>query len=225
MHQLIDKKNKIVIYLLLLLILSTTSNKIAVNQEKNISKFNMLDVRGMSNSNKLELINKLDIFFYKNIFILRKSEINRIISKYNIIEEYNIKKIYPSKLDINIKSTKFTARISGENQLLVGMNGKIISNEKTDKILPYIFGEFNSKEFLELQKNIDQSKFSFKELKSIFFYPSNRFDIITIDNILIKLPENDLLNSLNLAHKIITENQFKDNKLIDLRISKNLVIK
>jgi cell division protein FtsQ len=225
MHQLIDKKNKIVIYLLLLLILSTTSNKIAVNQEKNISKFNMLDVRGMSNSNKLELINKLDIFFYKNIFILRKSEINRIISKYNIIEEYNIKKIYPSKLDINIKSTKFTARISGENQLLVGMNGKIISNEKTDKILPYIFGEFNSKEFLELQKNIDQSKFSFKELKSIFFYPSNRFDIITIDNILIKLPENDLLNSLNLAHKIITDNQFKDNKLIDLRISKNLVIK
>ena len=138
MHQLIDKKNKIVIYLLLLLILSTTSNKIAVNQEKNISKFNMLDVRGMSNSNKLELINKLDIFFYKNIFILRKSEINRIISKYNIIEEYNIKKIYPSKLDINIKSTKFTARISGENQLLVGMNGKIISNEKTDKIFFFI---------------------------------------------------------------------------------------
>ena len=225
MHQLIDKKNKIVIYLLLLLILSTTSNKIAVNQEKNISKFNMLDVRGMSNSNKLELINKLDKKKKKNIFILRKSEINRIISKYNIIEEYNIKKIYPSKLDINIKSTKFTARISGENQLLVGMNGKIISNEKTDKILPYIFGEFNSKEFLELQKNIDQSKFSFKELKSIFFYPSNRFDIITIDNILIKLPENDLLNSLNLAHKIITDNQFKDNKLIDLRISKNLVIK
>ena len=225
MHQLIDKKNKIVIYLLLLLILSTTSNKIAVNQEKNISKFNMLDVRGMSNSNKLELINKLDIFFYKNIFILRKSEINRIISKYNIIEEYNIKKIYPSTIYIEIKPVKFLAMMTGNNRLIVGSNGKLIPNEKSNKTLPLIYGKFNSKEFLKFKKSVDQSKFNFTEFKTLYFFPSNRWDILTINDILIKLPQGNASESLNMAYEIISSIQFDDKEIIDLRIKNHLIIK
>ena len=224
MHQLIDKKNKIVIYLIFLLILSTTSNK-NIDQQTNYNiVINKIEITGLSINNNLQLKNKLDNFLYKNIFFLGKKEINNIILKYNIIEEYNVKKIYPSKLDIDVKPTKFIAKISSNNRLLVGSNGKLIENEITNEKLPYIFGKFNSKEFLKFKETVEYSKFNFTDLKAIFFYSSKRFDILTIDEIFIKLPKNNLLKSLNVANKIIIDNQFKDKKIIDLRISSHIII-
>ena len=152
-------------------------------------------------------------------------EINKIIRKNNIIEEYHIKKIYPSTLNIEIKPAKFIAKITNSNNLIVGSNGKLISVEQSDIILPYIFGEFNSKKFLEFKNNIEQSKFNFKDIKTIYFFPSNRWDILTIDDILIKLPQNNMSELLNTAYKIINSTQFKDKNVIDLRMKNHLIVK
>jgi len=225
MHQLTDKKNKILIYLLLLLILSTTSGKFIENQHSYSLKINQINIQGLSNNDSKKISNELDYLFYKNILLVEKKEIKKILGKYNIIEEYNIKKIYPSTISINIKPTKFVAKLSNNDQLLVGSNGKIIEDKKNIKILPYIFGEFDSKEFLIFKKNIDQSKFTFKEFKTLYFFPSNRWDILTYDDILIKLPQDNITKSLNLAYKIISNNEFKDKNFIDLRVNNYLIIK
>ena len=147
------------------------------------------------------------------------------MNKHNIIEEYNIKKVYPSKLNINIKPTKFIAKVTGSNNLMVGANGKLIFNDQNNKTLPDIFGKFNSKYFLEFKENVDRSKFNFTEFKTILFFPSNRWDILTIDDILIKLPQKNISQSLNLAYKIIADEQFKVKNVIDLRIKSHLIIK
>ena len=154
----------------------------------------------------------------------RKEEIQRVISKYNIIEEYNIKKIYPSTININIKPTKFVARLSSSDQL-IGSNGKLIEDIENSQILPYVFGEFKSKEFLEFKKNITESKFIFTNFKTLYFFPSNRWDILTSDDILIKLPQDNYSESLDLAYKIIGNNDFKNKNLIDLRVNNHLIIK
>ena len=49
------------------------------------------------------------------------------------------------------------------------------------------------------------------------FFSSNRWDILTYDDILIKLPQDNMLKSLNLAFKIINNNDFENKNLIDLR--------
>ena len=128
-------------------------------------------------------------------------------------------------LNLEIKPTNFIAKISGSNHLLIGSNGKIIKNQKIDEVLPYLFGKFNTEEFLEFKKNVELSQFKLIDLKSIFFYPSNRWDILTLDDILIKLPQQNLLKSLNFANKILVRSEFKNIKLIDLRIKNNLIIK
>ena len=224
MHQLIDKKNKIVLYLLLLLILSTTSGKFTENQNSFSSKINQINIEGLSNIDNSKIFNELNHLIYVSILLVSKEEIHKVIDKYNIIEEYSIKKIYPSTININIKSTKFVARLSSSDQL-VGANGKLVKDEYNSEILPYLFGEFNSKNFLNFKKNITKSKFTFTKFKTLYFFPSNRWDILTNDNILIKLPQKNISRSLDLAHKIINSNNLKNKKLIDLRVNNHLIIK
>ena len=225
MHQLIDKKNKIIIYLILLFILSTTSGKYAENQNSISTTINKINIEGLSSIENAMILGELNNLFYKNILLIKKNDLNKVIRKYNIIEEYSIKKIYPSTINIKIKPTKYIARISNVDQLLVGENGKLITDKKNTKKLPYIFGEFNSENFLTFQKNIVLSKFTFTKFKTLYFFPSNRWDILTNDNILIKLPQNYLSESLNLAYKIIDNNEFKNKNLIDLRVINHLIIK
>ena len=152
MPQLIDKKNKIIIYLLLLFILSTTSVKFLEIQNIYSSKVNKVNVKGLLNADNLKILDELNDLFYKNILLVNRDEIQEIMSKYNIIEEYSIKKVYPSTININIKPTKIIARLPSNNQL-VGANGKLIIGNRNNEKLPYIFGEFNSEDFLNIKKN------------------------------------------------------------------------
>tara|TARA_B110000046_G_scaffold181492_1_gene213806 strand:- start:482 stop:1156 length:675 start_codon:yes stop_codon:yes gene_type:complete len=224
MHQLIDKKNKIIIYLLLLFILSTTSVRFFETQNIYISKVNKINIKGLINADSSKILSELNDLFYKNILLVNKEEIQKVMNKYNIIEEYSIKKVYPSTININIKPTKLVARLSSNNQL-VGANGKLIIGNRNNEKLPYIFGEFNSEDFLNIKKKIEQSNFTFTQFKILYFFPSNRWDILTYDNILIKLPRNNITKSLDLAHKIIISNDLKNKNFIDLRMNNILILK
>ena len=225
MHQSTDKKNKIIIYLLFLFILSTTSAKFINDQNALSSSVSKINITGLSERKNLEILNNLNNILYKSIFVISKDEIKKILEKHNIIQEFSIKKIYPSTLKIEIKPTKFIARVSNNGQYLVGANGKLIEDRNNSELLPYIFGEFNSQHFLSFKQNIEKSIFSFSNLKTLYFFPSGRWDILTDNDILIMLPQEHLVTSLNLSKKLIDNDNFKDNKFIDLRVRNHLVTK
>ena len=225
MHRSTNKKNKVIIYLIWFFILSTTNGKFAISQNNYLPIDNNIKIEGLSDIENSKISNEISNLLYRNVFFMKKKEINKVMNKYNIIEEYNIKRIYPSTINVKIKPTKYLARVSNEDQLLVGANGKLIKAEDNSEKLPYIFGEFNSKDFLTIKKNIDQSKFKFSELKTLFFFKSSRWDILTNNDILIKLPLKNSLNSLNLAYKIISIGDFEKLKIIDLRIKNRLILR
>ena len=225
MHQSTDKKNKIIIYLLFLFILSTTNAKFINDQKTPSSSVSKINITGLSERKNLEILNNLNNILYKSIFVISKDEIKKILEKHNIIQEFSIKKIYPSTLKIEIKPTKFIARVSNNGQYLVGANGKLIEDRNNSELLPYIFGEFNSQHFLSFKQNIEKSIFSFSNLKTLYFFPSGRWDILTDNDILIMLPQEHLVTSLNLSKKLIDNDNFKDNKFIDLRVTNHLVTK
>ncbi len=167
----------------------------------------------------------LIVSFIKIYLFLKKKKIQNIITKHNIIEEYSIKKIYPSTLNIEIKPTKFLAKVNDSNELIVGSNGKLISTKQNSNTLPNLYGVFNSKEFLEFKIKIEKSKFNFTEFKTIYFFSSSRWDILTIDDILIKLPQNNVSEALDIAYKIKTSTEFKNKNIMDLRIKNQLIVK
>ena len=206
-------------------ILSTTSAKFINDQKKLSSSITKINITGLSERKNLEILDNLNNLLYKSIFVINEEEIIKILEKHNIIQEFNIKKIYPSTLNIEIKPTKLIARVSNNSQYLVGANGKLIEDKSNNELLPYIFGEFNSQDFLSFKKNIEKSMWSFSNLKELSFFPSGRWDILTDKDILIKLPQEHIVASLNLSKELINNDNFKDFKFIDLRIKNHLVAK
>lgn len=224
MHQLIGKKKSLILYFFFLVALSTTTNKTLYKTE-NLFQIDNINITGIPLDNIEGLNDELYKTIEKNIFFLKKEVLKNSISEFNIVEKYSVKKIYPRELNINIKPTKFIAKISNKDDVLVGSNGKLISNKDFKKKLPSIFGKFNSNKFLELKTHLERSGFNFEDLKSLIYFSSGRWDILTNDNVLIKLPNKKIYESLHLAKKILNDDNFKMNKFIDLRISNQIIVK
>ena len=214
---------KIVFYLFLLILLGSIQN---ISFDKlefdTIKKINVSGLSESSNEKVLKEIKKLNL---ENIFFLNGNEINRIIESNTLVESYNVFKKYPFTIDIKLKKTNFLAKINLNDQLFfIGSNGKLIDNFFLDKDLPYIFGRPEIDEFLKFKKIIDGSKLSYKNIKSIFYFKSKRWDIKLKNNILIKLPKNNLMKSLDDAYYFLDKKNFNSIKIIDTRIENQIII-
>ena len=136
-------------------------------------------------------MNEIKNLSLDNVYFINKSEIKKIIDANSLIEKYEVFKKYPSTINIKIMKTTFYAKINNEGKtFLIGSNGKLTLNKSDYSELPYIFGKPNINEFLKLKKIIDKSKFSYKQIKDLYFFPSNRWDLKLKDDILLTLPNN-----------------------------------
>ena len=181
----------------------------------------------MSYENNLKVSESLNSLLFQNIFFINKSDFNNILKDNNLIESFYVKKFYPNEIKINIKQANLLA-ITNQNgkKFYIGSNGKLISIDKIknfNKKLPFVFSKSNYNEFVKLKKIIDKSKFQFKQIESFYYFPSNRWDFKTNEGTLIKLPKKNILDSLQLVDLIKTNVQFKNNNIIDLRISKRII--
>ena len=170
MHQ--RKNKKILIYFFLLIIVSSIGNN-TINNYK-FKKIENINIFGLDEKNNQILLNKLKNLSLGNIFFINKKKIEKLINSNSLIESYVVFKEYPSTLNIKIEKTNFFAKINdnGKNYL-VGSNGKLTLEEKSNNDLPFIFGKPNVEDFLKLKKKLEKSKFSYNQIESFYFYPEN----------------------------------------------------
>ena len=120
---------------------------------------------------------------------------------------------------------EFLAYVKKKDGLFfLGSNRKLILTNNEDKTIPYIFGKFDDNEFFKLKNVIDSSNFDYKNIKNLYFFPSRRWDIETRSGILIKLPRNNLKQSLELSLKILSDDNFNRVNMIDLRQNTQVII-
>ena len=219
MHQQIDKKRKLYIYLFLLIFLTTINNLPLINSGYLKLKINQIKVSGLTDENNFKILKDLDELISQNIFFVNKYYFLSILEKNNLIHSFKVTKIYPNSIEVQVKKTELLAVTDRNNKkFFIGSNGKLINFESYNKSLPYVFGKIKIKNFIELKKIIVKSKFNFEEISELYFFPSGRWDIKNNKGILIKLPETNLLKALNLAYHITINEIFKNDKVIDLRI-------
>tara|TARA_B100000902_G_C27300517_1_gene912492 strand:+ start:276 stop:947 length:672 start_codon:yes stop_codon:yes gene_type:complete len=220
MQQQISKK--IIIYLFILLILGTFNNKYILNL--NFSKKEGFKIIDLSEFNDNSLVNELNTLKDQNLFLLKKDKVLTIINNHKIIENFSFFKNYPSNLNVKIEKTKFLAvtKRNGSNYY-VGSNGNLILMKKNNIDLPFIFGEIEVAELLELKRIIDNSSFDFNDIKNLYYFKSKRWDIETKNDLIFKLPVKNIHLSLKIISKIKKEIDLNNFKIIDLR-QKNQVI-
>jgi len=221
MHQ--RKGKKILIYFFLLLLVGSVNN-IELNNI-NFHKIKDIDVRGLEDNNNIILMNEIRKLNLSNIFFINKKRISNQISLNNLVEEFKVFKKYPYVLDVHVKKTKFIARTNHQGKIfLIGSNGKLSSNKSYNNELPFIFGKLDVSEFLNIKKKIDESSFSYNEIKNLYYFSSRRWDFELRNNVLIKLPNNNTEDSLELAFEFLRNNNFNDIKIIDARIKNQIII-
>jgi cell division protein FtsQ len=216
------KSKKILIYFFLLLIVGSINN-ININGLK-LQSIKNINIIGLDIKDKKILLKKIKNFNTNNIFSISKSDLINEIEQNSLVEEYLIFKRYPSSIDINIKKTKFLAKINQEGKIyFLGSNGKFTKAGHFNNQLPFIFGNPEVIDFLNIKKIIDKSKISYSNIKNFYFFPSKRWDLELRDNTVIKLPNDNIRHALNLALEFLNNENFK-NKIIDARIKHQIIL-
>ena len=219
------KGKKILIYFFLLLLVGSINNN-SINSLKfeNIKNINVL---GLGHNDNKVLLNDIIDLNLGNIFFLDKKNIKKIINSNTLIHDYEIFKRYPHSIDINVKRTRFLARIkNNKNFLLIGSNGKLSSIKHEDKsnYLPFIFGKPEIDQFLKFKEKIDESKFKYKDIINLFFFSSDRWDIQFKNDLLIKLPSKNIKKTLDIVSDFLQENDNKSIKIVDARIQNQIIL-
>ena len=227
MLQLINKK-KIYFYLFIFLLINSILN---LNFNKNLKdKFsiNSIIVNTKHKEVNEKVLLKLNFLSSQNIFFINKNNILSILENLNYLESFDVKKKLPSSIIVNAKKTELIAQTYSEkNKYFIGQNGKLIKEKEITNIvnLPTIFGKFEVEDFLYLKKIILLQKINHKNILKFYSHKTKRWDIYFNNNILLKLPSDNIINSLKLFNKLQKLNKVKPNMVVDLRIPNRVILK
>ncbi len=214
---------KIFFYLSIFILLTTLNNKELINFQ--LPNINQIDILGFDQNENNELSKNLEFLKSENLFFLNKEKIKKILNSNNLVESYHIFRKFPSTLVLTINKTSYLATTKKGNQFyLIGSNNKFIKTDNEYLKLPQIFGNFRIKEFIQIKKFIDESKFDYEAIKFLYFFPSGRWDIHTNSGIVIKLPKIKVKEKLNLVSSLLIDDKFKNLTLIDIRQKNQIVI-
>ena len=216
------KSKKIIFYFFLFFIVSSINN-FELSSLK-FEKIKHVNISGLDYEENQNLLNEIKSLKLENIFLLNKIELKKIISTNTLIEKYNIFKVYPSTIVVKIQKTDFLAKIKSNDKIyLVGSNGKLSNPDKSKMELPFIFGKPDIKEFLKFKNIIDESKISYNQIKNLYYFRSGRWDLELENNILLKLPKDNIQVSLDNSFEFINYNNFLSDKIIDVRIKNKII--
>ena len=220
-----DRKSKFIfIYVLLFILITSINNKNSNNKElfpRNL----IFKINGLSYVDNQKLKRDLININENNIFKLDENKLSNKINENNLVLNFLIKKNYPNKIDIEINKAKYFGKTYKDGQLyIIGSNGKLIDFDKeTIKELPFFYGNFKRKEFLKFSTVLNKVGLDTKEILSFYFFPSGRWDIKFKDGLLLKLPNKDLIEVLSRVLLLKNNQNFKNSKIIDLRIQNRII--
>ena len=217
-------KKRLVIALFLIILLTTIDSK----QSFVISKFNLKTIIIENNL----LLKDKDIksllipFYNRNLISLDNKEVKKALLQNSFIESFNIKKKYPNSLKIEIFEKKPIA-------ILLNKKNKFYLSEKIELIefknlpnyqdLPYVLG--NKNDFKIFYDNLKKINFPLDLVNKYILYETNRWDLETKNNRVIKLPADNYIKSLENFLNIKSKNDFKKFELFDYRINNQLILK
>ena len=217
-------KKRLIIALSLLILLTTINSQ----QSFVISKFNLKTI--VIENNLLikdeDIKNLLIPLYNENLILLDNNEFKKALMQNSFIESFNIKKKYPSTLKVKIFEKKPIAVLFNEknkfylSEKIELIEFKYLQNYQT---LPYVLG--NKDDFKIFYSNLKRINFPLDIIKKYTLFETNRWDLETKNNQVIKLPSKNYTKSLKNFLNLKNKNDFEKYELFDYRINNQLILK
>ena len=218
-------KNRLLSALILLLLFST------YNIQNTFSLSSKIKIQEVIVENNLildeQMIKKKLSFLYQtNIFLLNTDKIASELKGIDFINSFEIKKLYPDKIIIKVFEKKPIAVIQNKKvKKYFTISGEIINfiDLKEYNDLPIVFGD--KENFFIFYQKLKQANFPINEVKKFYFFESKRWDIITYNDQVIKLPIKNYESSLTNFIYLKKKPNFQKFKTFDYRIKNQLILK
>jgi len=223
----LTNKGKIYFYLVLLLALLSIHNLNSINSINNFFKIKTITINSNFEKNlNQKILSSLDQFHNSNIFLISTTEIRKVLDNFNFLGDYEIRKEYPSILNLELKKTNILAYyLENNNPIFIGENGKKITEKRIDRSdLLILEGHIDIAKFLNLKNKLVINGFKLNDFVKFYSFKSNRWDLIYKNEIIIKLPIDDIDSSLGLLQNIIQSSNINDIRIIDLRIKNRIIL-
>ena len=218
-------KNRFIIALILLIIFSSYNIK-----ENQLTNHKLIIKKIIIENNKVlekkKLIKNLSFLYEKNLLFLKSKDIENELNKIDFINTFEFKKIYPDTIKIKISEKKPIVIIQNKTEKkFYTSKGDVINFIELEefKNLPLVFGD--AKNFKNFYDNLQKIDFPLNEIKTFYFFESKRWDLLTKENQLIKLPIKQYNQSLQNFKNIKDKINFEKYKTFDYRINDQLILK
>ena len=168
----------------------------------------------------------LSQLYETNLLKLNKKKIRNELKELNFVDGFEVKKIYPNKLKLRIFEKEPIAIIHHKDEKKYFTNkSELIDFTELEKFkqLPLVFGDGEKFEILYL--NLKKNKFPLDEIKKFYLFETNRWDLVTKKNQIIKLPAKDYIKSLENFIFLKDRANFEKYKIFDYRINQQLILK
>ena len=223
---------KIILLLLSFIFLTTyTPNKILFFKENKNFFFNIKNIEISNNKiiKKADIYEKLSKVYKKNILFISHDDIAAPLKNISFLEKIEVKKKYPSTILIKIYETKPKGVITKNNTkyIIDNYSNLIDINIYKDLInnkLPNIFGKDAEKDFVNFYKDLEKNDFPIKKIENFYYFQINRWDIQLFNNQIIKFPSKKREKSIKKSVELLSRDDFKKYKVIDLRIDGKIVV-
>ncbi len=223
----LTNKYKLYFYLFLFIFLSSIFNFALLEKYEDKFTLKNINIYGLSVKEAKMVQDELSYFQNTNIFKLKKKELLKKLSKFNYLSQIYINKVMPSTININLTKTFIIAKTQKDSEIFyIGQNGKYINANQiiiTDDP-PIIFGDFKINEFIDLQKILKNQKIDLKNINKYFYYKNKRWDLKFSNGTLLMLPSKNIEKSIKIYNKLVKNNNFMNNRIIDLRVSNQIIL-
>ena len=112
------------------------------------------------------------------------------------------------------------------NKYIIDSSSSLIPFDKTItlKDLPEIFGEDANLNFVNFFNLLKTSNFPSEKIKNFYYFEIGRWDLKLFNNQLIKFPPNKTKEAIAKSIKLLTQDEFKNYNVIDLRMHGKIVV-
>ncbi len=217
-------KKRVLFASIILIFLSTYTSKINNSLDRNI-KIEKITIENNKILDDQTIKKKISFLYQENLFFLNNKKIISKLQELDFIDSIEIKKIYPNQIKVKIFEKQLIAIIQNKKEKNYYTNKGLINYKKLNGFedLPVVFGD--NKSFEIFYNDLEKIDFPISDIKKFYLFESKRWDIITLENQIIKLPIKNYDLSLKNFIKLKNQTNFRKYKTFDYRIKDQLILK